>query len=142
MPQYSKPSNDRLNTAHPDLITLFNYVIKHYDNTIVCGHRGEKEQNEAYRKGNSKLKWPHGKHNKLPSEAIDSAPFEVNAIDWKVKQSAHYAGYVMGVADTLYELGIISHRIRSGADWDRDNDIDDTIFWDAAHFEIIPNKEG
>ena len=140
MPQYSKASNDRLTTAHPDLITLFNYVIKHYDNTIVCGHRGEKEQNEAYRKGYSKLKWPNGKHNKLPSEAIDSAPFEVNAIDWKVKQSAHYAGYVVGVANTLYDLGIITHRIRSGADWDQDYDIDDTTFWDAAHFEIIQNK--
>jgi hypothetical protein len=48
------------------------------DFKILCGHREEKEQNEAFNKGNSKLKWPQSKHNSLPSLAVDIAPFPVN----------------------------------------------------------------
>jgi peptidoglycan L-alanyl-D-glutamate endopeptidase CwlK len=112
-------------------------VILEYDNTIVDGYRGKKEQNEAFERGDSQVKYPNSKHNSIPSEAVDSAPYEVNGIDWKRTQCAHYAGYVKGVADRLYTEGLMKHRIRCGIDWDQDLDIDDTTFWDATHFEII-----
>jgi hypothetical protein len=41
------------------------------------------------------------------------------------------------LADELYRIGTIKHRIRCGIDWDNDNDIDDTKFMDAGHFEIM-----
>ena len=137
MPKYSNTSKSRLVTCHEDLQTLFNEVIKYYDCTIVCGHRGEIAQNEAYAAGNSEKPWPLSKHNKWPSLAVDAAPFEKTAIDWGKLQSSNFAGFVMGVAEMLFAEGKITHHIRSGADWDMDNDVDDTKFWDAHHFELI-----
>jgi len=137
MSNYSISSQKKLDTCHPDLQTLFFYVVIGYDNTIVCGHRDRLEQEEAYANGYSQLQWPDSKHNKYPSMAVDAVPYEINHLDWSKLQSAHFAGYVKGVADMLYRMSIMSHRIRSGADWDMDNDINDTKFWDACHFELI-----
>ena len=134
---YSFTSKTKLETCHPDLQTLFFYVSLNYENTIVCGHRGEQEQNEAFASGASQLKYPNSKHNSYPSMAVDAAPYEVNHIDWGKLQSAYFAGYVKGMAEILFRMSIISHKIRCGIDWDKDNDIDDTKFWDACHFEII-----
>jgi len=140
MNNFGKNSEMRILTCHPDLIILFKTVILNYDCSVICGHRGEKEQNEAFATGNSKLQWPNSKHNSSPSMAIDVAPYEKTHIDWGKLQSAEFAGYVKGVADQLFERGIMSHKIRRGIDWDNDNDIDDTTFWDASHFEIVSNK--
>lgn len=137
MPKYSTISKSRLVTCHQDLQTLFNEVIKYYDCTIVYGHRGEIAQNQAYAEGKSQLKWPNSKHNKWPSLAVDAAPYERTAIDWGKLQSSNFAGFVLGIAAMLFAEGKITHRIRSGADWDMDNDVDDTTFWDACHFEIV-----
>jgi peptidoglycan L-alanyl-D-glutamate endopeptidase CwlK len=115
-----------------------NEVIKYYDCSIVYGHRGEIAQNEAYAAGNSQLKWPNSKHNKFPSHAVDAAPYEKTAIDWGKLQSAYFAGWVKGIAARLLEEGKITHTIRCGIDWDMDNDVDDTKFWDACHFELMP----
>jgi len=134
---FSKISKSRLNTCHEDLRNLFNEVIKGYDCTIVCGHRGEIEQNEAFANGYSKLQWPNSKHNSMPSDAVDAVPYESNHLDWGKLQSAYFAGYVKGIADNMYYEGQMYHKIRCGLDWDKDNDIDDTDFWDGAHFEII-----
>jgi peptidoglycan L-alanyl-D-glutamate endopeptidase CwlK len=136
MPIFSKVSEARLQTCHPDLQVLFRNVIMHYDCMVISGHRGEKEQNEAYAKGYSKLKWPNGKHNTLPSMAADVAPFE-KSVDWSAKQCAYFAGWVMGIAKMLLAEGKITHEIRCGIDWNMNQDIDDTTFWDACHFEIV-----
>ena len=74
MPLFSQTSKARLSTAHPDLQRLFNEVVKHWDCTIVCGHRGKEEQDKAFAEGKSKVKWPNGRHNKLPSLAVDVMP--------------------------------------------------------------------
>ena len=110
-----------------------------YDCTIVCGHRNEIAQNLAFAENRSQLKWPNSKHNTWPSNAVDATPYETSGIDWGKTQSVYFAGYVMGVAKELKRQGLIAHDIRCGIDWDRDNDVDDTKFWDACHFEIVPN---
>lgn len=46
---------------------------------VLCGHRGQADQDAAFAAGTSKLKWPRGKHNKMPSLAVDVAP---EPIDW------------------------------------------------------------
>jgi peptidoglycan L-alanyl-D-glutamate endopeptidase CwlK len=137
MSNYSFASQTKLDTCHPDLQALFFYVILGYDNTIVCGHRGEQEQNEAYAAGNSQLQWPNSKHNSYPSMAVDAVPYEKTGLDWGKIQSANFAGYVKGIADMLFRYGTISHKIRCGVDWNSDNDVDDTKFWDGAHFELV-----
>ena len=55
-------------------------VLQETDITILCGHRNEADQNKAYAEGNSKAKWPQSPHNKLPSMAVDVAPYP---IDWQ-----------------------------------------------------------
>jgi hypothetical protein len=128
MPKFGKRSKENLATTHPDLQELFNEVIKHFDCSIICGHRGIKEQNEAYSKGLSKLKYPLSKHNKRPSKAVDVVPYP---IDWGDKKRMYYfAGVVKGIA---IKMGI---NIRWGGDWDSDTEIKDNSFIDLPHYEI------
>jgi len=141
MNHFSETSKARLKTCHRDLQTLFAHIIQDYDCTIVCGHRDQPEQDRAYAEKKSTKRYPNSKHNRIPSWAVDAAPYEPGqGIDWKPRQMAFFAGYVKGVADRLYRIGVISHRIRLGIDWDSDNDIDDETFIDSPHFEIMPNE--
>jgi len=134
MPTYSNTSKTKLYTAHPDLIKIFETVIKYFDNTIVCGHRGQDEQQEAYDKGYSKVQYPNSKHNQLPSMAIDSVPYP---IDWEdINRMRYYAGFVVAISHMLYEAGEIDHVVRWGGDWDKDTELKDNRFQDLPHFEL------
>ena len=118
MPSFSRTSRARLDTCHPDLQLIMETVIDSYDITIVCGHRGEAEQMLAFETGRSQLAWPRSKHNGMPSMAVDIAPYP---IDWNDRESfTLLAGWVLCVADTLYEAGQVSHRLRWGGDWNGD----------------------
>lgn len=136
MPKFSQKSLDRLATCHPDLQTLFNEVIKHFDCTISEGHRGQAEQDAAYAKGNSKLKWPNGNHNAMPSNAVDAFPCPYD--EKNLSRFYWFAGYIMGIAEMLYIQGKIKHKIRFGGDWNDNKDITDESFKDLFHYEIIP----
>lgn len=88
------------------------YVL---DITVLCGFRGEAEQNAAVAAGTSKLSWPRSKHNQTPSRAVDVVPYPV---EWQdSRQELILRGYVLA---TAARLGI---RIR-------------TISWDLPHFEL------
>lgn len=76
---FSKKSLARINECHPDLQKIALELIKEMDVTVLCGHRDEVSQNEAFINGKSKLRWPKSKHNKTPSLAIDMAPCPM---DW------------------------------------------------------------
>jgi len=69
MPQFGKDSLARLSTCHPDLQKLFNEVIKHYDCTILEGHRSDEDQLKAFNAGKSKIK-SGGKHNHAPHSQL------------------------------------------------------------------------
>lgn len=139
MPNFSKESLAKLETCDPELQILFKEVVKGYDCKVTCGHRGEKEQNEAFENGTSKLKWPNGNHNKMPSMAIDCPPYPVDYSD-KLKNLArfyHFAGYVLGVYERLKLEGKITKTLRWGGDWDSDKIFVDQNFDDLPHFELI-----
>jgi peptidoglycan L-alanyl-D-glutamate endopeptidase CwlK len=140
MPQFSTRSKQNLGTCHPDLIILFGYVIKYYDCTVIEGYRTQAKQHEYFicKPPRSKVDYPTV-HNSKPSNAVDVAPYLYDHISWKKEQTAHFAGFVMAVATMLLERKIITHKIRNGADWDSDNNVEETTFWDGCHFEIIPN---
>lgn len=89
------------------------------DVTILCGHRGEKEQNDAFNKGNSKLTWPRSKHNRFPSEAVDVAPYPV---DWK--NISAFNKMCKKIEELAKELGI---KIKLGRDFS---------FKDYPHVEL------
>lgn len=135
MPKFGKRSSSNLAEAHKDLQTIFNKVIKYFDCTILEGHRGEKEQNEAFRKGLSKLKFPKSKHNKFPALAVDVTPYP---IDWQdTDRMKYFAGYVMGIAKLLKDRGIIDHNLRWGGDWNQNTQLKDNKFQDMPHFELV-----
>ena len=140
MNHFSDISRVRLDTCHRDLKTLFAHVVIDFDCTIVCGHRDKQEQDKAFTEGKSKLQYPNSKHNKIPSLAVDAAPFIEGKVDWRREQLIAFAFYVKGIADLLFRIGVISHRIRLGADFSGDNDVMDEKFKDEPHFELIPNE--
>jgi len=136
--KYSKISKSRLGEAHKDLQVVFKEVLKHFDHSIICGHRGEQEQDTAFESGFSKVKFPNSRHNLLPSMAVDAIPFP---IDWKdTKRMIHFAGYVMATAKMFKEQGLITHNFRWGGDWDRDTELNDNVFQDYPHFELRKDK--
>jgi len=83
---FGERSKARLSTCHPLLIALFGRVIRRpdlpHDLTILCGHRGQAEQEKAYKAGASRLRWPNSKHNQTPSMAVDVAPIVGGAVSW------------------------------------------------------------
>ena len=109
-------SNAKLDTCHPDLQRLLRKVAERVNFTVLCGHRGELEQNEAVRTGNSKTRWPNSRHNSFPSEAVDIWPWTPEGkLDWKdIPAGAMLMGYVLAVA---HEMGI---EIELGIDWNMD----------------------
>lgn len=132
---YSKACQQRKAQCHPDLQVLLDEIIKYFDCTITCSFRDQKEQDEAFAKGFSKLKWPHGNHNKLPSIAVDVSP---SPIDYKdIERQCYFAGYVMAIAEMLYQQGRMKHRVRWGRDWNRNTDLKDERFLDYPHIELI-----
>lgn len=135
MPRFSNTSKERLATCHPDLRYIFNTVIKHFDCTIIEGHRSKERQNRAYESGKSQLKYPESKHNNEPSRAVDVIPYPV---EWHNTARIYYfAGFVLGTAKILYSLGEISHELRWGGDWDMDTKVRDNSFNDLVHFELV-----
>jgi len=129
MASFGTKSAQNLLTCDIELQTLFNEVVKHFDCSVLCGHRAEEEQNEAFRNNGSTLKWPDSKHNRKPSKAVDVVPYP---IDWeKLNRFYYFGGFVKGIAD---KLGI---KIRWGGDWDNDTLTEDQKFKDLPHFELI-----
>jgi peptidoglycan L-alanyl-D-glutamate endopeptidase CwlK len=79
--KYGKRSLTKLNEAEPVLKELFIRALWNSpeDIAVIEGHRTKEDQDKAFKSGNSKVKWPHSKHNKLPSQAVDAVPYP---IDW------------------------------------------------------------
>lgn len=99
MPTFSTISAQRLATCDERLQRIFSVVIQHQDCSILCGHRGQIEQEQAFQDGKSAAHWPQSKHNKQPSLAVDVAPYP---IDWNnLERWRNFASFVMGVAAAL-----------------------------------------
>jgi len=157
MPIYSDRSKGKLKTCDKRLQLIFNKAIKHFDHTILFGHRDYTDQTKAFNEGKSKLSWPDSKHNKFPSLGIDAAPYPIpekwGAISWDILTKGvkkdnieiikhqikelhkfyYFAGYILGIANGL------DIRLRCGADWNGDKNFNDQTFDDLCHFELIDN---
>jgi len=152
MAHYSETSKRRLATCELALQKLFAVVILAFDHTILCGHRSEKLQEQAFRQGRTRCRWPESNHNAEPSRAVDAGPYnpERKNVDWPDESvmaslrnsptaSRHiktlcrwyyFGGFVMGCA---HALGI---KLRWGGDWDNDTLLHDQTFDDLPHFEL------
>jgi len=133
MPAFSEKSRAKLATCDPRLQVLFDKVIELVDITIICGMRDKAAQDAAFSGGFSKVQFPNSRHNKLPSKAVDWAPWGPGKkIFWNDRDRFLYvAGIIYGVAR---EHGI--DNIRNGADWRRDGRTQGNRFDDLGHTEI------
>lgn len=140
MPKFGQASRTRLDSCDKRLQDLFNEVINHADCTVTAGHRGQQEQEEAYRTGRSKVRWPNSKHNSVPSLAADVVPYPIEWPNPNMGREEYarslgrwymFVGLVRGIAA---KQGI---KVRCGADWDGDFDVKDQNFHDLPHFEIV-----
>jgi len=90
MYKFGKASTRRLQTCHPDIQAIMHEALKHseIDFTIVCGFRGEAEQNKAYEyrgpKGERKsyAKFGESPHNVDPSLAVDLVAYRDGKCQW------------------------------------------------------------
>lgn len=129
MNQYSESSKLKLATCDPRLQKLFYAVLEIIDHTILEGTRDQATQDKYFAEGTTKLKWPDGKHNKVPSLAVDATPYPVNLRD--NNRICYFAGVVCGMAQSM---GL---KIRWGGDFDRDTLVfEKRTFIDAFHFEL------
>lgn len=132
MPAFSRRSLARLETCDHRLQMVMKRAITRYDFTVLCGHRTKEEQNDAFERGVSKLRWPRSKHNKMPSLAVDIAPFP---IDWdNLERFRELAAIVM---DEAAKLNI---KLRWGGDFNMNGKPDDK-FVDMPHFELIERSK-
>lgn len=128
MAKFGARSLAELRTLDPRLQSILTEVIKYIDFTIICGHRGQAEQDKVYAEKKSKVKWPNSKHNTLPSKAVDIAPYP---IDWNDEvRFARLMGHIERVA---YEQGV---KIRLGLDFNRNGRSNDESFLDFPHVEL------
>ena len=129
MPSFSIQSRQYLNTCDIRLQDVCDEVIRHYDFTILEGHRSDERQEELFHQDKSTLRAGQSKHNSTPSLAVDVAPYP---IDWEdPKRFYLLAGFIFQAAE---EQGV---EIRWGGDWDGDWIHTDQKFHDLPHFEIL-----
>jgi peptidoglycan L-alanyl-D-glutamate endopeptidase CwlK len=114
----------KLGECHPDLQRVVRRAVElmpaDLDMTVLCGWRGKAEQDKAYREGKSKLRFPESRHNRVPAEAVDLAPYP---IDWNDHAAfTRLATYVLAAAA---DLGV---RVSWGGHW--------RGFIDLPHYEL------
>ncbi len=135
MPAFGKTSTARLKLCHGAIITIMREAIKIVDFKVISTYRGQAEQAKLYAGGLSKVQYPDSKHNLMPSQGIDIAPYP---IDWQDRERFVYlAGIVLGISSQM-----LSVRLRWGGDWDMDSDLQDQTFMDLGHFEVTAYAGG
>lgn len=122
MPSFGQSSKDKLATCHQKLQDVMNEVITLTDIKVLCGTRGQKEQDEAFANGTSTKRYPNSKHNTSPSLAVDVVPYP---IDWSDIQ--RFKDLAVIIKSVAAKLGV---DIRWGGDWH--------TFKDYPHWEL-PN---
>lgn len=140
MPQFGATSRQRLLTCDFRLRTVLFKAIEVVDFTVIEGHRDKAGQDTAFAAGATQLRWPNGKHNRLPSNAVDIAPVYYEGgklqIDWK---DLIAFGRIMGVVQCIAFQEKV--RLRFGLDWDGDfRSVDrdpSESFLDAPHIELV-----
>ena len=126
--KFSDRSLRHLKTCDIRLQKVLLEAIKVIDFSVTSGHRSKIEQNNLYHAGQSKLKYPESKHNKIPSRAVDVAPYPIDYND--AKRFYYLIGIIKGIASQM------DIELRLGCDWDGDNSFKDQSFHDLPHVEL------
>jgi peptidoglycan LD-endopeptidase CwlK len=140
--RFGKTSKERLSTCHGDMQLIMNEAIKitNVDFGIAEGHRSIEMQQQYFKEGKSKIDGisKKGKHNYIPSLAVDIYPYFENGAKWDNEHLSYLAGIIHAVSEILFSSGKITHKIRWGGNWDMDGVIlIDQSFDDRPHFELV-----
>lgn len=119
--RFSSNSLKALKTVDAALREICNRAIAEYDFSVLCGHRNEHEQNEAYDGGYTRLKWPYSKHNSYPSRAVDLAPYPIRWLE-----PVRFVELSKVILRIAYELMI---DVEWGGTWSR--------FPDLPHYQLV-----
>lgn len=154
MPKFSETSLSKLRAADVQLQLCAQDTVEHFDISVLWTHRGQADQDDSFARGTSKVRWPHGAHNSIPSRAIDICPYhrtygKLIGNDAQVESIMRTAGLgksaVVAMIREHYCLmaGIfLAHAkkrgiaVRWGGDWNQDNDLFNNSFDDLGHFEL------
>jgi hypothetical protein len=100
-----------------------------FDLTILCGHRGQADQDAAFNSGASKLRWPRSKHNSMPSLAVDVAPFIGGKVSWDWADYNKIAPLIQDEWGKMEAEGLTSgQKLTWGGDW--------VQFKDGPHWQL------
>ena len=55
MPAFSARSRKNLDSCDPRLAEVFDEVVKYFDCSVICGYRGQEEQEAVFHRGTSKI---------------------------------------------------------------------------------------
>lgn len=140
MPQFGQKSASRLATCERDIQKIFMEVVKHFDCSIIEGHRTAERQNEHWQKGRENdvivnkgkvVTYKDGyneksKHQSHPSVAVDVVPYPSM---WKDKNKLiELRGVVKYCQEKLLSEGKIEKTLDNGGDlWKG---------WDLPHYQI------
>lgn len=131
---YGKRSLTELRSTDRELQRVFHTALNLglIDISILCGHRNEVDQMEAFNSNKSKVQWPNSKHNSFPSLGIDAAPYVGGKVSFDYRHCVYLAGIIMAVSTWL---GV---KIRWGGNWDMDTEVvTDQDFQDLLHYEVV-----
>ena len=83
-----------------------------------------------------KAEWPYSKHNRLPSHAVDIAPWPIPD-NWGADNPKELAKFYMlaGVIKAIackYDVKVVW-----GGDWNGDGNFKDNRFDDLVHFQLV-----
>ena len=129
---FGKTSLERLGTCDPRLEDVARRALETspMDFGIACGHRGKEDQEKAVAEGKSKVHWPNGKHNAVPSKAFDFFPVVNGKADWDdIKKFKTIALHILKTGEAM---GV---KLRWGGDWNC-NCIEDDNWYDRPHIEL------
>lgn len=139
-----KGSRAELVTCAPPIVVLVEdvaaFVPAKFDFSVVCGWRGEADQNKAFAEKRSSKRWPDSMHNvTLPdgrpfSLAVDVVPYDVD-----LKAPAWNDDLRIARLIGIFDARAIALRIpiRVGLDFDGDGKSrGDERFIDAWHIEL------
>ena len=118
MYKFSKRSLNNLKNVDKRLIHICNELINHIDFTVIEGHRSLERQLELYEQGYSQIDGitKKGKHNYLPSLAIDIIPYKKghNPFDGSKECEQMFNTLAKEFKKVANELG---YKITWGGDW-------------------------
>ena len=130
---WSKKSKRIYDTLDEDLQNLVTRIRDEVvDISLISGHRDREEQNTLFENDYSTLRFPHSKHNRKPSLAVDLQPHPYPKDECKLWGAL---GYIAGRALAIAAFEGLD--IRWGGDWNRNGDLTDQTFDDLFHLELI-----